>query len=234
MRSLTFVFGCILTAAIPLTVHSEDPRSFGLVDRLPNEDPGCEIVNRAYQKMVDHGRVSQSVYEWTSDDERHLWTGYRYVQNALYGQQSSRQWYLYPRPYFQTTDRGAPIWTKCAFVADVVHEGRPASEFSAHWACGAHSAEVKLWIGTDKKIFEMVRHFERGKSPFPFDDSADVYDDDPRIPIPTDERPVPVDPTCTEINAAYERTVNTPRYTYWISQLKPDGKRIRAPFRSSG
>jgi hypothetical protein len=228
MRSLTFVFGCILTAAIPLAAHCEDPRSFGLVDRLPGEDASCNVVNRAYQEMADHGRLSVNIYRWTSGHLGSPWAEYRYVQRSIFEQRlEKRLWDTWPRPFRETVENGKPVFSDCEPVAGETQPGQEPSEYSAHWSRNGIGAYAKIRISNGEAA-KIERHFDPGRGPFPFDDTVEVYREDPRLSSPVDENPAPVDPTCTEIVAAYNRTINTRRYTYWISQVKPNGRRVRA------
>jgi hypothetical protein len=228
MRSLTFIFGCILTAAIPLTARGEDPRSFGLVERLSGEDASCDVVNRAYQKMANHGRFSVDAYEWAPGELGSPWVEYRYVQRSIFEQRlNKRLWEAWPRPIRETMENGKPVFTNCEPVAGETQPGQEPSEYSARWSRNGIGAYAKIRISNGEAV-RIERHFDPGQGPYPFNDAVEFYHDAPQPSAPVDEKPAPVDPTCTEVVAAYDRTINTPRYSYWISQVKPNGRRIRA------
>ncbi|PZM08843.1 hypothetical protein CPY51_28170 [Rhizobium tubonense] len=64
-----FDFGSFLSwrALAPGLSFADNERSFGLVDRLPGEDPSCDAVNRAYEKTSNLARYTIYVAELKPD-----------------------------------------------------------------------------------------------------------------------------------------------------------------------
>lgn len=205
-----------------IEARAEDPRSNGVVERTPTEDPSCDAVNRAYQNTINHGRVQQSVYE-VGPTSSALYAEYRYVQQSVYGHQIQEVlWRRSKRPLFQTNADGRPVFTHCR-LENTPNPDPMTEEYSARWQRGKSTATIYVWI-KDGKSYKIERQFDPGSSPFPFANTFELYTDDPNIPVPIDERPSPIDESCAEVNSAFGRTVDTARYSYVIAIAKGDGQ----------
>jgi hypothetical protein len=226
-KALVFSSICLIIPSV--AAGTEDARNHGLVDRLPGEDPTCDIVNRAYQNAQNHGRVSEFIFE-VGPTSNSLWAEYRYIRRRSYDHKiEDYVWDTRPRPYLKTTENGRPIFTACQPVIDPA--ALPGTtEFSARWTRHGKSASATISI-SNGKIYRIERHFDPESSPFPFDAVVEILTDDPNLAAPIDQRPAPMDQSCNDVNEAFGKTIDTRRYSFTTTEAK-NGVRKRLTVRA--
>lgn len=200
------------------STKTEDPRSNGVVDRLPGEDASCDAVNRAYQNTVGRGSVQDAVYE-VGADSNSLFAESRWIGRFAYSHQIQEVvWGRWQRIYLQTMEDGRPVFSNCHPINASV-SGPRSLKYEAHYERRGSTASATIWI-EDDRMARIERHFDPGKSPYPFAVSLEIFTDDGRLEVPLDKRPALGDESCAAVNAAYGRTVDTPRYSYRINATR--------------
>ncbi|NKK54735.1 hypothetical protein GFM44_01985 [Rhizobium leguminosarum bv. viciae] len=156
----------ILSVALPCAAQ-EHRRSFGLLDRLPGEDPSCDFVNRSYERTFG-GKFSARTYGVQPMGDYELIETGIFIGDLAYDRQGLGRWHLRHRGLRKTVDGIGAIFRHCSNASDSLYGAVPVKVFQVDWARNGYNTKTEVLIATaTAKFVKITSHFV-GKSPSGF------------------------------------------------------------------
>jgi hypothetical protein len=246
-----FFFGVTLAPGLSF---ADNERSFGLVDRLPGEDPACDAVNRAYEKTSNLGRYTIYVGALKPDGTIAPFEEDWIEQQNEYLDYPGDKGFVHRRPLRLTTSSVDPVFRACRLIGNEETARGPALHFAGTWHRGFTSL-TDIWVSMKTgRILQISRTFSHLQSPFPFDKTMELYDypfrDQPadsldpileHPPLVTQAQepsaselrsmlvwPLPEDKFCRDVYLAFRSTYLADKYTYEVTEIRPGQQPIPA------
>lgn len=206
---------------------AEDARSTGLHDRLPDEDPSCDFVNRAYERTFS-GNFTARVYGLEPSGGIRLFGTDTYIGYSHYFRQRLGNWYLQYRVLRPTVEAVGAVFQNCSIATDSLYGGVPVKVYQVDWARNGYNAKAEVVISAaTSKFIKSTRRFI-GKPPYGFPVTLDIFDTHrERVKTPAkfiDLRLPTSDPTCVDVVEAYLNTRKGSGYRELIYQSINNGK----------
>ncbi|MGR9249480.1 hypothetical protein [Rhizobium leguminosarum] len=156
----------ILLVALPCAAQ-EDRRSFGLLDRLPGEDPSCDFVNRSYERTFG-GNYSARIYGVQPTGDYQLIETEIFVGDLAYDRQGLGRWHLRHRGLRKTIGEIGAVFRHCSNASDSLYGAVPVKVFQVDWSRNGYNAKSEVVIATaTAKFVKITSHFV-GESPSDF------------------------------------------------------------------
>ncbi|MGO4134257.1 hypothetical protein ACEQ6A_06820 [Rhizobium brockwellii] len=158
LSSFALILLLILSTALPCAAQ-EDRRSFGLLDRLPGEDPSCDFVNRSYERTFGRNYSARTYGVQPTGDYELIETGI-FVGDLAYDRQGLGRWHLRHRELRQTVDGIGAVFRHCSDASDSLYGAVPVKVFQVDWARNGYNAKSEVVIATaTAKFIKITSHF---------------------------------------------------------------------------
>ncbi|MDX8526432.1 hypothetical protein RFM68_18185 [Mesorhizobium sp. MSK_1335] len=183
-------------------------------EEMPKPDPSCADVARIYDQFNRPMYYSITTYQLKDDGSLKLFQDLRVVNGHYYTRYSfSEKWLAHGLADFSSMSRMGPVFTSCKLMGkedNLLH-------YSATWHEFPYAAAAELWVSEDsRRLSKMIRRYPDRLWQFPFATAVELYEyDDGSERVP--------DPSCADVNKAYDGENRPRQYSIAEYELKDDG-----------
>ncbi|NNU53260.1 hypothetical protein [Rhizobium indigoferae] len=176
----------VILSVVSQSAAQEDRRSFGLLDRLPDEDPSCDFVNRSYERTFG-GNFAYRLYGVQPAGAFDLLEIRVFIGDFAYDRQGLGRWHLRHRGLRKTVDGIGAVFRHCSNASDSLYGAAPVKVFQVDWARNGYNAKSEVMISTaTSKIIKTTRQFV-GATPTGFPVMTEIFETKrDRIKAPSD------------------------------------------------
>ncbi|MGV1867600.1 MULTISPECIES: hypothetical protein [unclassified Rhizobium] len=139
------------------------------------EDNSCEVVNRAYDKMVNTGRWSTDSFWLYPNGNTVLFLHTVYFDRRRFSQRDGQGWLNHERLVRSSIDpsRNTSVFRACEFHGVETVRGEPAFFFTADWQREKETASIEIWISkASGRFVENILHY---RPKLAWSDVSDVW-----------------------------------------------------------
>lgn len=184
--SIVALILALILSVVSQSAAQEDRRSFGLLDRLPGEDPSCDFVNRSYERTFG-GNFASRLYGVQPTGAFELLLMRVVIGDLAYDRQGLGRWHLRYRGLRRTVDGIGAVFRHCSNASDSLYGAVPVKVFQVDWARDGYNAKSEVVISTaTSKIIKIPRQFV-GATPTGFPVMTEIFETKRyRVKAPTD------------------------------------------------